>query len=157
MAPVLTASLLKPLKPIVAKSPSTTRPKRCKLVVRAHGAADAHDEDIIPILGRVKKDFTDKELEEMKHPHLLGGKTIGEELSLIRKQYVKAEEKALHREDELFSSNWAGDVYIGGRWNTLSVLYLVFMMTPLAGLVFAYVTYGTLWATGEYVPPPIYL
>lgn len=41
-------------------------------------------------------------------------------------------------------------MYVGGRWNTLSVLYLIFLLTPLIGLVFAWATYGTLWATGQY-------
>ena len=42
-----------------------------------------------------------------------------------------------------------GDQYVGSRWNELSVLYLIFLLTPLAGLLFAYLTYGKLWATGE--------
>jgi hypothetical protein len=37
-----------------------------------------------------------------------------------------------------------------GRWNTLSVLYLIFMLAPALVGVFAYMTYGTLWATGAY-------
>lgn len=43
-----------------------------------------------------------------------------------------------------------GDVYVGGRWNTLSILYAIFFFTPLLGLLFAWATYGTLWATGTY-------
>lgn len=43
-----------------------------------------------------------------------------------------------------------GDVYTGGRWNELSLLYLIFLLTPLAGLLFAWLSYGKLWATGEY-------
>lgn len=43
-----------------------------------------------------------------------------------------------------------GDVYIGGRWNELSVLYLIFLLVPLLGLVFAWATHGTLWDTGVY-------
>lgn len=41
-------------------------------------------------------------------------------------------------------------MYIGGRWNELSVLYLIFLMVPLLGLVFAWATNGTLWNTGVY-------
>jgi len=41
-------------------------------------------------------------------------------------------------------------VYIGSRWNELSILYLIFLLVPLMGLVFAWATYGTLWATGEF-------
>lgn len=36
----------------------------------------------------------------------------------------------------------AGDVYIGARLSVLSVLYLIFLATPLLGLLFAYMTYG---------------
>ena len=43
-----------------------------------------------------------------------------------------------------------GDVYVGSRWNTLSILYLFFLLTPLAGLAFAWATHGTLWDTGVY-------
>lgn len=43
-----------------------------------------------------------------------------------------------------------GDVYIGGRWNELSVLYLIFLVVPLLGLLFAWATHGTLWDTGVY-------
>ena len=43
-----------------------------------------------------------------------------------------------------------GDVYVGSRWNTLSILYAFFFFTPLLGLLFAWATYGTLWATGTY-------
>lgn len=46
------------------------------------------------------------------------------------------------------TSNWDGDHYLGGRWNALSIGYLIFLLTPLAGLVFAYLTYGTLWTGG---------
>lgn len=73
------------------------------LVVRA-----SDDEDIIPIItGRKKKDFTQKEYEMLRHPHLMGGKTIGDELAIIRSKYVEAEENAsetLHT--KVVSANW---------------------------------------------------
>ena len=37
------------------------------------------DEEMIP-LTKVKRGFTTRELEQLAHPHLLGGKTVGEEL-----------------------------------------------------------------------------
>ena len=43
-----------------------------------------------------------------------------------------------------------GDEYIGGCWNTLSLLYLTFMLAPAAAGLFAWLSYGKLWATGEY-------
>jgi hypothetical protein len=45
-----------------------------------------------------------------------------------------------------------GDQYIGGRWNTLSVLYLIFLAAPAAVGLFAYLSYGRLWG----VTPGLY-
>lgn len=51
------------------------------------------------------------------------------------------------REDRpaLFTDNWGGDVWQGGRINVLSVILLVSVLVPLGGLIFAYFTFGTLW------------
>lgn len=43
-----------------------------------------------------------------------------------------------------------GDVYIGSNWNALSAGLLIVFVVPLLGLLFAWATYGTLWATGEF-------
>lgn len=43
-----------------------------------------------------------------------------------------------------------GDVYIGSNWNELSAFFLIIIVVPLMGLLFAWATYGTLWATGEF-------
>lgn len=43
-----------------------------------------------------------------------------------------------------------GDVYIGSNWNELSIGMLIIFIIPLLGLLFAWATYGTLWATGEF-------
>ena len=43
-----------------------------------------------------------------------------------------------------------GDVYIGSGWNELSAGLLIIIVIPLLGLLFAWATYGTLWATGEF-------
>ena len=42
----------------------------------------AHDDDdVLPILGpHTKTEFTPEELDKLAHPHLLGGKTMGDEL-----------------------------------------------------------------------------
>lgn len=105
------------------------------------------DEDMVPILsGRRKKGFTKKEYEQLRNPKLLGGKTIGEELSMLRKEYVSAEERAREQShNELVSENWQGDVYVGSRWNTLSILYGIMMLSILGGLAGAYFSYGRLW------------
>ena len=42
------------------------------------------------------------------------------------------------------------DIYIGSRWNELSVFALLLFIIPVAGLVFAWATFGKLWATGEF-------
>lgn len=47
--------------------------------------------------------------------------------------------------EDLYTDNWDGDVYKGGKVNILSVLIAVSILAPLAGLLFALQTYGTLW------------
>jgi hypothetical protein len=109
------------------------------------------DDEIVPILsGRQKKGFTPKEYEKLRNPELLGGATIGDELSLIRKQYLTAEQQAAKKFEVKKSANWDGDVYIGSGWNELSAGILIIIVIPLLGLLFAWATYGTLWATGEF-------
>ncbi|GAB4816307.1 hypothetical protein N2152v2_003353 [Parachlorella kessleri] len=101
-------------------------------------------------LTKIKQGFTSKELNQLANPKLLGGKTVGEELALIHQQYTKAEAEAAAGEKKLYTENWDGDIYVGSRWNTLSILYLFFLLAPLAGLAFAWATHGTLWDTGVY-------
>jgi hypothetical protein len=43
------------------------------------------------------------------------------------------------------ADNWDGSEYKGSRWNILSVLALLFFLVPVAGLAFAYTSYGVLW------------
>lgn len=113
-----------------------------RLIIRA-----SDDEDMVPILsGTKKKGFTKKEYEQLKNPKLLGGKTIGEELSMLRQEYLSAEERAKDQSvNEFVSDNWQGDVYVGSQWNTLSVLYGIMMLSILGGLAGAYFSYGHLW------------
>ena len=61
---------------------------------------------------------------------------MGEELALLRQRYAAEEAAFDEREARTHhspTSDWDGDVYVGGRWNTLSVLYLIFFLTPVAG------------------------
>lgn len=81
--------------------------------------------------------------------------TLSHILGLLRQEYLKSEEKMKDGEAHLHSSNWDGDVYVGSRWNTLSILYLIFLLTPLVGLAFAWATYGSLWGRADFVPPAV--
>lgn len=36
-------------------------------------------------------------------------------------------------------------MYIGSNWNVLSVLYAIFFLTPVIGLLIAWATYGVYW------------
>jgi hypothetical protein len=123
-------------------------------VRRAVLTTRASDDEMVPIIsGHTKKGFTEKEYEKLRNPDLLGGKTVGEELALIRQRHLQAEAEAEQRHKAtLSSSQWDGDVYIGGRWNVLSILYLVFLLTPAAVGLFAYLSYGHLWG----VSPGLY-
>eukprot|EP00891_Asterochloris_glomerata_P002084 jgi/Astpho2/2084/Aster-00571 len=46
---------------------------------------------------------------------------------------------------DLYTDAWAGDKWKGSKFNILSLVVILFLLTPVAGLVFAYVTYGSLW------------
>lgn len=46
---------------------------------------------------------------------------------------------------DLYTDNWDGSEYKGSPFNILSLLAFLFVATPIAGLVFAYFTYGELW------------
>ena len=78
------------------------------------------------------------------HPHT----------ALIRNQYLAAERKAASAEARLHTAkkggNWDGDVYMGSVWNEATVLGLIAAAVPLAGLVFAVATKGTLWGLVDY-------
>jgi hypothetical protein len=44
-----------------------------------------------------------------------------------------------------------GDEYRGSNWNILTVILALTFLIPVFGLLFAYLTYGTLWSsTGNY-------
>lgn len=114
----------------------------------------ADDDEMIPLLNLPRtRHFTEMEQARLRHPSsTLGGKTIGEELALIRQQYLDAEARAAKSEQRLHDSNWQGDVYMGSRWNELTVLYLVFLLTPIVGLLCAWLSYGVYWG----VTPGLY-
>lgn len=46
---------------------------------------------------------------------------------------------------DLYTDNWDGSEYKGSPFNMLSLLAVLFVATPVAGLAFAYFTYGDLW------------
>lgn len=43
------------------------------------------------------------------------------------------------------ADNWDGSEYKGSPFNILTLLGALFVLVPVAGLVVAYFTYGTLW------------
>ena len=90
---------------------------------------------------------------QLRNPTLLGGKTIGEELAILKERYDDAEKRAMETSDRHFvSENWDGDVYIGSRWNTLSVIYMIFMLSIFGSMLFAWLSFGHLWG----VTPGLY-
>lgn len=44
-----------------------------------------------------------------------------------------------------YTNNWDGSEYKGSQFNILTLLAVLFVLTPVAGLAFAKLTYGTLW------------
>ncbi|KAK3268545.1 hypothetical protein CYMTET_22958 [Cymbomonas tetramitiformis] len=47
--------------------------------------------------------------------------------------------------EDLYTDNWEGDVYVGSRWNVLSVGLALTIAVPVLGLIFALSTRGVLW------------
>lgn len=43
------------------------------------------------------------------------------------------------------ADNWDGSEYKGSSFNILTLLGLLFVLVPVAGLAFAYQSYGVLW------------
>lgn len=125
--------------------------RRLSVPVRAHGlhhGGHDDDEDILPIWSGRLPEVPDPSSLPRSRP--MGGTTLGEELELIQKAYE--EQEAITRDDMnkyLYSANWQGDEYVGSRWNILTLLAGLTFFVPVAGLLFAYASYGTLW-TGHY-------
>lgn len=46
---------------------------------------------------------------------------------------------------DLYTNNWDGSEYKGSGNNILTWLAVLFVATPVAGLVFAKLTYGVYW------------
>jgi hypothetical protein len=46
---------------------------------------------------------------------------------------------------DLYTDNWDGSEYKGSALNIGTVLAFIAVAAPLAGLYFAYATYGVLW------------
>lgn len=55
-----------------------------------------------------------------------------------------AANKGQDRKD-LYTDNWDGSEYKGSPFNILNIILVVSVLTPLAGIIFAYFTYGKLW------------
>ncbi|GBF89394.1 hypothetical protein Rsub_01966 [Raphidocelis subcapitata] len=133
------ASLLLNQRAVAAPARPARRSRR-PLVTRAHN----DDDEPLPLF-RLPSQEVDLKKAPKPTPSL-GGKTIGDELALIHKEYRKAEDTARSQmEAKLYSSNWAGDVYVGSNWNILTVLYLIFMLVPIFGLLAAWASYGVYW------------
>lgn len=46
---------------------------------------------------------------------------------------------------DLYTDNWDGAEYKGSPWNILNLLLALSILAPIAGLIFAFQTYGILW------------
>jgi hypothetical protein len=69
-------------------------------------------------------------------------------LLLVRTEYRREANRLANNGRErkdLYTANWDGSEYKGSKFNILTVIALVSVLTPLLGLVFAYTTFGVLW------------
>jgi hypothetical protein len=99
-------------------TPLPQPPNPGALVARAHSD---DDDGPLPLLRLPRQEVDLKRMRKLRPTPSLGGATIGEELSLIYRQHQAADRRAAEMQVGLHSGNWAGDEYIGGRWNVLSV------------------------------------
>lgn len=101
------------------------------------------DDDVLPLFRLPKPETPPESVPRFEG---LGGQTIGEELALIREQYKRAELRA-HSDmrEDLYSDCWQGDVYVGSNNNIMTWLLIAAFATPMLGLLFAWLSYGTLW------------
>jgi hypothetical protein len=136
----------------VALAARQQRPgRRPAVTVVAHGlhhGGHDDDEDVLPIWSGRLPEVPDPASLPKSRP--LGGKTMAEELELIQAAYKQQE--AVTKDDlakYLYSHNWQGDVYVGSNWNILTLIMGLTLFVPLAGLLFAWLSFGTLW-TGHY-------
>ncbi|KAF6258421.1 hypothetical protein COO60DRAFT_1701307 [Scenedesmus sp. NREL 46B-D3] len=70
-------------------------------------------------------------------------RTVREELE-YRREANRLANNGRERKD-LYTANWDGSEYKGSKFNILTVIALVSVLTPLLGLAFAYATFGVLW------------
>ena len=70
-------------------------------------------------------------------------RTTREEMEYRRQANLEAN-NGKDRKD-LYTDNWDGDKYKGSPVNILTILAAVSILVPVAGLIFAYQTYGVLW------------
>ncbi|GAX83795.1 hypothetical protein CEUSTIGMA_g11220.t1 [Chlamydomonas eustigma] len=70
-------------------------------------------------------------------------RTVKEEIEYRRTANFAAN-NGKERKD-LYTDNWDGSEWKGGRFNILTFVASLFVLVPLAGLAFAYFTYGDLW------------
>eukprot|EP00747_Dinoflagellata_sp_TGD_P187173 gnl/TRDRNA2_/TRDRNA2_44695_c0_seq1.p1 gnl/TRDRNA2_/TRDRNA2_44695_c0~~gnl/TRDRNA2_/TRDRNA2_44695_c0_seq1.p1 ORF type:complete len:196 (+),score=30.57 gnl/TRDRNA2_/TRDRNA2_44695_c0_seq1:52-639(+) len=100
------------------------------------------------IAGRMMKAAGEQEVEYGANWYEQTRKAIAQQnskeyMDRYRKANLEAN-KGRERED-LYTDKWDGDVYKGSRVNILTVLIAFFVLTPVAGLIFANLTYGKLW------------
>lgn len=74
-------------------------------------------------------------------------KSSEQQSKTARDQIAAKQLEARKRKDraDLFTDNWGGDVWKGSKVNVLSIILAVSVLVPLGGLLFAYLTFGTLW------------
>jgi hypothetical protein len=79
--------------------------------------------------------------EQTRDP--MRGRTVAQEIERRRKANYEAN-NGRERKD-LITENWDGSVYRGSANNVLTWIIVAAVGAPVAGLIFAYCTYGKLW------------
>ncbi|PNH05025.1 hypothetical protein TSOC_008762 [Tetrabaena socialis] len=118
-------------------------PRRSALVVTARAGAKPPAKasakgakDAAPL--QYGADWYSKTRELARSP-----RTVREEIE-YRRQANLAANNGKERKD-LYTDNWDGSEYKGSPFNILTLVGALFVLTPVAGLFFAFYTYGILW------------
>ncbi|CEF98078.1 unnamed product [Ostreococcus tauri] len=70
-------------------------------------------------------------------------RTVSDEIG--RRQFANRRANNGKDRKDLYTENWDGSEYKGGSFNILSLVAALFVLVPVALLIFAYTSYGTLW------------
>lgn len=120
---------------------STQAPSRRQLRLGVVCAAKQQQQQQKPKAGSSKVEYGANWYEQTRAASK--PRSVREEIA-YRKAANAAANGGKERKD-LYTDNWDGSEYKGSPFNILTVIVVVSVLVPAAGLIFAFNTYGVLW------------